>query len=128
MSNDDTLLDDTALMDPSSDAPADTWPWLEFDVQPFVDEYGWLQWTVVNEGSAPAPAGTPAGHHSVVGSDDVEVVTLADELGVGERSGQIAANLAALTPDDGEYAIRCAVGSLNIEVHYVVEAGTVRRA
>ena len=126
MSYDDTY-DDTALLDPTSDATADAWPWLEFDVQPFIDEYGWLQWTVANEGNAPAPAGTPAGHYSVVGQDQVEVVTLGDELAPGAKSGQIAANLTFLTPDDGEYAVRCAVGSFNFEVRYVVEDGKARR-
>jgi uncharacterized protein (DUF433 family) len=130
MSNDDTRYDDTALLEPAyDDTPTtDAWPWLEFEVQPFIDGYGWLQWSVVNEGSAPAPAGTPAGHWSVVGQDQVEVVTLADELAVGQTSGEIAADLTVLTPEDGEYAVRCAVGSFNFEVRYVVESGTARRA
>jgi hypothetical protein len=102
-------------------------PWLEFDTQPFVDEYGWLQWTAVNTGDAPAPIDTPVGHYSVNGQDRVEVITLFEELGVNERTGPIAANLLELTPDDGEYAIRCALGSFNFEVAYVVENGAARR-
>lgn len=102
-------------------------PWLEFDTQPFVDEYGWLQWTAINTGDAPAPIDTPVGHYSVNGQDRVEVITLFEELGPGERTGQIAANLVELTPDDGEYAIRCALGSFNFEVRYVVENGVARR-
>lgn len=102
-------------------------PWLEFDTQPFVDEYGWLQWTAINTGDAPAPIDTPVGHYSVNGQDRVEVITLFEELGPGERTGQIAANLVELTPDDGEYAIRCALGSFNFEIRYVVENGVARR-
>ena len=103
-------------------------PWLEFDTQPFVDEYGWLQWTAINTGDAPAPIDTPVGHYSVNGQDRVEVITLFEELGVNERTGPIAANLLELTPDDGEYAIRCALGSFNFEVAYVVENGAARRS
>ena len=102
-------------------------PWLEFDVQPFIDDYGWLQWTAINAGDAPAPIETPVGHYSVNGQDRVEVITLFEELAAGERTGQIAANLRELTPEDGEYAVRCALGSFNFEVRYVVENGAVRK-
>lgn len=102
-------------------------PWLEFDTQPFVDDYGWLQWSAVNAGDAPAPIDTPAGHYFVVGQDRVEMVSLFEELGPNERTGLIAANLLELTPEDGDYAIRCALGSFNFEVDYVVENGAVRR-
>lgn len=120
------MSNDTWSPDPELDVPT-IGPWLEFDTQPFVDEYGWLQWTVVNAGDAPAPIDTPAGHYSVVGQDRVEVITLFQELGVNERTGPIAANLLELTPDDGEYAIRCALGSFNFEVRYAVENGIVVR-
>jgi hypothetical protein len=102
-------------------------PWLEFDVQPFIDPYGWLQWTAINAGDAPAPIDTPVGHYSVNGQDRVEVITLFEELAAGARTGQIAANLLELTPEDGEYAVRCALGSFNFEVRYVVENGAVRK-
>jgi hypothetical protein len=104
-----------------------TGPWLEFDVQPFIDSYGWLQWTAINTGDAPAPIDTPVGHYAVNGQDRVEMIALFEELAPGARTGQIAANLLELTPDDGEYAVRCALGSFNFEVAYVVENGTVRR-
>ena len=103
-------------------------PWLEFDAQPFIDGYGWLQWTAINTGDSPAPIGTPVGHYSVNGQDRVEVIELFDELAPGDRTGEIAANLLELTPEDGEYAVRCALGSFNFEVLYVVEYGAVRRA
>ncbi len=70
---------------------------------------------------------TPAGHYAVNGQDRVEVVTLFEELGAGQRTGQIAANLLELTSEDGEYAVRCALGSFNFEVRYVVELGAVRK-
>ena len=104
-----------------------TGPWLEFDVQPFIDDYGWLQWTAINTGDAEAPIDTPVGHYAVNGQDRVEVATLFEPLGAGERTGQIAANLLELTSDDGEYAVRCALGSFNFEVAYVVENGAVRK-
>jgi len=104
-----------------------TGPWLEFDVQPFIDDYGWLQWTAINTGDAPAPIDTAVGHYAVNGQDRVEVVTLFEELGAGQRTGQIAANLLELTWEDGEYAVRCALGSFNFEVAYVVENGVVRK-
>ena len=102
-------------------------PWLEFDVQPFIDSYGWLQWTAINAGDAPAPIGTPVGHYGVNGQDRVEVIELFDELAPGARTGEIAANLLELTPEDGEYAVRCALGSFNFEVRYVVENGEARK-
>ena len=102
-------------------------PSLEFDVQPFIDPYGWLQWSAINAGDAPAPIETPVGHYSVNGQDRVEVITLFEELAPGARTGEIAANLLELTPDDGEYAVRCALGSFNFEVRYVVENGAVRK-
>lgn len=102
-------------------------PWMEFDRQPFIDGYGWLQWSAVNAGDAPAPIDTPVGHYSVNGQDRVEVITLFEELAAGARTGEIAANLLELTPDDGEYAVRCALGSFNFEVRYVVENGAVRK-
>jgi hypothetical protein len=114
----------------SNDADATeqaTGPWLEFDVQPFIDDYGWLQWTAINTGDAPAPIDTPVGHYAVNGQDRGEVVTLFEELGAGQRTGQIAANLLELTWEDGEYAVRCALGSFNFEVAYVVENGVVRK-
>jgi uncharacterized protein (DUF433 family) len=110
--------------DPNEQATA---PWLEFDVQPFIDDYGWLQWTAINTGDAEAPIETPVGHYAVNGQDRVEVATLFEPLGAGQRTGQIAANLLELTPDDGEYAVRCALGSFNFEVAFVVENGAVRK-
>jgi hypothetical protein len=102
-------------------------PWMEFDRQPFIDPWGWLQWSAINAGDAPAPIDTPVGHYSVNGQDRVEVITLFEELAPGARTGEIAANLLELTPDDGEYAVRCALGSFNFEVRYVVENGAVRK-
>jgi uncharacterized protein (DUF433 family) len=117
---------DTWSTDSATEEPA-IGPWLEFDVQPFIDDYGWLQWTAINAGDAPAPIDTPVGHYSVNGQDRVEVITLFEELGAGARTGEIAANLLELTPEDGEYAVRCALGSFNFEVRYVVESGAVRK-
>jgi hypothetical protein len=114
----------------SSDADTDEQPigpWLEFDVQPFIDDYGWLQWTAINTGDAPAPVDTPVGHYAVNGQDRVEVVTLFEQLPAGERTGQIAANLLELTSEDGDYAVRCALGSFNFEVAYAVDNGAVRK-
>jgi uncharacterized protein (DUF433 family) len=121
-----TTDNDTWSSDSETEEPA-IGPWLEFDVQPFIDDYGWLQWTAINAGDAPAPIDTPVGHYSVNGQDRVEVVELFEELAAGERTGQIAANLLDLTPEDGEYAVRCALGSFNFEVAYVVENGAVRK-
>ena len=121
-----TTDNDTWSTDSETEEPA-IGPWLEFDVQPFIDDYGWLQWTAINAGDAPAPIDTPVGHYSVNGQDRVEVVELFEELGAGERTGQIAANLLELTPEDGEYAVRCALGSFNFQVAYVVENGAVRK-
>jgi hypothetical protein len=121
-----TTDNDTWSTDSETEEPA-IGPWLEFDVQPFIDDYGWLQWTAINAGDAPAPIDTPVGHYSVNGQDRVEFVALFEELGAGERTGEIAANLLELTPEDGEYAVRCALGSFNFQVAYVVENGAVRK-
>ncbi len=118
--------EDTWSTDADTNGQA-TGPWLEFDVQPFIDDYGWLQWTAINTGDVEAPIDTPVGHYAVNGQDRVEVATLFEPLGAGERTGQIAANLLELTSDDGEYAVRCALGSFNFEVAYVVENGAVRK-
>lgn len=117
---------DTWSSDSETEGSA-TGPWLEFDVQPFIDDYGWLQWTAINAGDAPAPIDTPVGHYAVNGQDRVEVITLFEELGAGARTGEIAANVLELTPEDGDYAVRCALGSFNFEVRYVVENGAVRK-
>jgi hypothetical protein len=121
-----TTDNDTWSTDSETEEPA-IGPWLEFDVQPFIDDYGWLQWTAINAGDGPAPIDTPVGHYSVNGQDRVEFVALFEELGAGERTGEIAANLLELTPEDGEYAVRCALGSFNFQVAYVVENGAVRK-
>ena len=52
-----------------------------------------------------------------------------EELGGIPRADYVVfAESRAKDVEDGEYAVRCALGSFNFEVLYVVEYGAVRRA